>query len=250
MADPVRRSAPTHVGQTHQPESAHLEKPPKAPARKEDHAGHSVTAYPKARGLPAIVAADDQVRGAEKMKEAIALANELLPAIQGRYEIESIRVKIQFDEQGRAWPIKIPSATTLDLSGGPTRSISKLGPPEKPSTERYGATPRLSVDAFGIDLEQAKKRTVEDTAKTIIHEWAHTALNRLITQTPNPSVAYDVVAEPVGLYESIKFKSPVTGEFVEVTPSGPGVSEHEMVAQYVEQLVDRALAERKKKVDR
>ena len=61
----------------------------------------------------------------------------------------------------------------------------------------------------------------------------------------DPLRAYEVASRPIGLWESLSYKSPSTGEFVQVTPSGQGVSPHEMVGQYAGALFDKALAERK-----
>ncbi|MBE2253286.1 MAG: hypothetical protein IAE78_27390 [Myxococcus sp.] len=79
----------------------------------------------------------------------------------------------------------------------------------------------------------------------MIHEWAHTAVNRGLSERPDPSAAYEVVASPIGLWESLQYRSPATGEFVQVTPSGSGVSLHEMAGQYAGALFDKALTERK-----
>ncbi|MCA2978388.1 MAG: hypothetical protein INH41_11505 [Myxococcaceae bacterium] len=60
---------------------------------------------------------------------------------------------------------------------------------------------------------------------------------------PDPALAYRDASAPVGLFESLHFKRPLTGEDVQVMPSGVGVSGNEMVAQHVEHVFKRALAE-------
>ena len=77
--------------------------------------------------------------------------------------------------------------------------------------------------------------------------WAHTAVNRGLAEQRDPKAAYELVAAPIGLWETLSYKSPSTGEFVQVTPSGGGVSAHEMAGQYAGALFDKALAERKAK---
>jgi hypothetical protein len=245
MADPVRRSTAGHVGAASQPEAAPAGPPPRHPPHDE-HGRHTVAPFPKSRGLPSLVPADETVRAAKNMKEAIALANELLPMIQGKHEIEYKRIALVKDEFGHIRQQAFQDRMVLDLSDSPgPKTISALPPSEK-RRERYGETPRLSTDAFSVDLEQAEERAVVDTARTIIHEWAHTAVNRIMMTQPDPALAYQKASDPLGLFESLQFKSPLTGKYVEVTPSGPGVCGHEMVAQYMGQVFDKVLAERKK----
>ncbi|MDX2012384.1 MAG: hypothetical protein SFW67_19465 [Myxococcaceae bacterium] len=183
------------------------------------------------------------------MKEAIALANELLPAIQGTYEIEFRRVTLEKDELGRVRQRVREEKALVELTAAPfAQTVEALPPPEadKKKNVRYGLTPPRSVDRFQVDLDQARAREIEQTAKTLVHEWAHTALNRQLGKLPDGAARYAGATDPVGLFESIRFRSPATGEFVQVTPSGPGVTEHEMVAQFSEHLFDLALAQRKK----
>jgi hypothetical protein len=199
--------------------------------------------------VPAFVAADATVRQATNMKEAIALANELLPAIQGRYELEYRELALQKDELGRVRLVRSDRKFVVDLTAAPFPQQVEALPvraPNEDQRERYGLTPPRSVDAFQVDLEQARRRDIELTAKTLIHEWAHTALNRQLGREPDAADAYTRATTPVAMFESLRFKSPATGEFVQVTPSGPGVTGHEMVAQFTEHLFEVALAKRKK----
>jgi hypothetical protein len=245
MADPVRRSTAGHVGAASPPEAAPAGPPPRHPPHDEQ-GRHTVAPFPKSRGLPSLVPADETVRAAKNMKEAIALANELLPMIQGVHQIPVKRVVLDTDDQGRVRQKTTEELVRIDLSRTELpSSISGLGPPADSRT-RYGETPVLGTDRFGVDLAQAAERGVELTAKTLIHEWAHTAVNRGLMAQPDPRQAYDAASSPIGTFESLKFKSPVTGEYVRVEPSGRGITDHEMVAQFVEHLFDKVLAERKK----
>jgi hypothetical protein len=232
-----------------QPSEAPPDPPKPKGAHPEPKPSHTVSPFPSARGLQAFVPADALVQKSTHMKEAIALANALLPAIQGTYELEFRRVTYEKDEMGRLRQRIRDEKALIQLTAAPfAQSVEALPPPEpgQKKTVRYGLTPPRSVDRFQVDLDQARAREVEQTAKTLVHEWAHTALNRQLSQLPDGEARYAGATDPVGLFESLRFRSPATGEFVQVTPSGPGVTEHEMVAQFSEHLFDLALAQRKK----
>jgi hypothetical protein len=118
-----------------------------------------------------LVVADDAVRTAKHMEAAIALANELLTAVQGVHQLEYARVSLVKDELGHVRQQVFLERFTLDLSDSPLpKTISALGPPGEGARERYDETPRLSTNAFLVDLAQAERRGVEDAARTLIHE--------------------------------------------------------------------------------
>jgi len=207
---------------------------------------HSVSRHPTRRTLDqqpvAFVPASDAVSAAPNVAEATKLANELAPSIAGRHTIEFKLVSLVRDQDGHVQRVAKQGTNdfNLTLPDRPTRV-------EPSNSNSYGVTPALSTDSFELSLTRAQERGVIDTARTMIHEWAHTAVNRGLAEQRDPKAAYELVAAPIGLWESLSYKSPSTGEFVQVTPSGGGVSVHEMAGQYAGALFDKALAERKAK---
>lgn len=188
----------------------------------------------------AFVAATDAVSSAPHVAEATKLANELAPKIAGHHTIEYRYMKLLPDENGHVHRVEERGTVEIDL---PLPSVPLRVEPS--ASRSYGVTPALSTDSFELSLAQANERGVVDTARTMVHEWGHTAVNRNLMERMDPIRAYEVASRPIGLWESLSYKSPSTGEFVQVTPSGQGVSPHEMVGQYAGALFDKALAERK-----
>jgi hypothetical protein len=231
--------------QTSIPDSHPNDAPAKsAKATRHDSESNAVVRHPGRRPLdhhssPAFVPANPTVSGAPNVAEATKLANDLAASIAGHHSIEFKLVSLVRDQEGHVRRVEEEGSIDFNLSlpNRPTR----LDPSNSSS---YGLTPVLSTDAFELSLPQAKGRGVVDTARTIIHEWAHTAVNRGLMERSDPRAAYDLVAKPIGLWESLSYKSPTSGEFVQVTPSGDGVSVHEMAGQYAGALFDKALADR------
>ncbi|MBL8921102.1 MAG: hypothetical protein JNJ54_19725 [Myxococcaceae bacterium] len=205
--------------------------------------GHAVSRHPGRRALdqqPVSFVANDVIAAAPNVAEATKLANELAPSIAGRHTIEYRLVRLVRDLDGHVRRVAEQGTMELNLAlpDRPTRVELSL-------SRSYGVTPALSTDAFGLSPTQAQERGVTDTARTMVHEWGHVAVNRTLLEGPDPKAAYERASAPIGLWESLSYKSPSTGEFVQVTPSGGGVSAHEMAGQYAGALFDKALAERK-----
>lgn len=204
---------------------------------------HSVSRHPEPSPLTrhlTFAPASREVAQAPNVAEATKLANELAPLIAGHHVIEYRLIRILRDDEGHSRRVEQQGTVEVDIVPG--KAPIRVDPSNSAS---YGLTPVLSTESFELSLPRADERGVVDTARTMVHEWGHTSLNRMINQSGDPKRVYAIATEAIGLWESLSFKSPSTGEFVKVTPTTNGVTTHEMVGQYAGALFDKALASRK-----
>lgn len=128
---------------------------------------------------------------APNVAEATKLANELAPLIAGHHAIEYRLIRVLRDDDGHYRQVEQQGSLEVDIVPG--KDPIRIDPS---SSASYGLTPVLSTDSFERSLPRADERGVVDSARTMVHEWGHTSLNRMITHSEARTAASSFSSPP------------------------------------------------------